>query len=108
MEDKEKGNGDLTYPVGLITADEISIAGGVFSTENTGYYLYKGVNYRSFTPGYFNSENYASVFIDGSNGNIYDYYVYYTGEIAPVINLTVDYFTSMSGDGTATNPYTAE
>ncbi len=39
--DKEKGNGDLTYPIGLISADEIVLAGGRWASSNTNYYLYK-------------------------------------------------------------------
>ena len=39
VDDEEKGNGDLIYPVGLITADEIVAAGGKYNTENLTYYL---------------------------------------------------------------------
>ena len=36
------GNGNLTYPVGLITADEAAYAGGKSGTSNSLYYLYSG------------------------------------------------------------------
>ncbi len=32
----------LEYPVALITADELAMAGGVVGTANTNYYLYNG------------------------------------------------------------------
>jgi len=35
-------NGKLTYPIGLITADEIAFAGGRYATVNQSYYLYNG------------------------------------------------------------------
>ena len=38
----ENGNGDLTYPVGLLTADEIVLAGGLYGSKNTDYYLNVG------------------------------------------------------------------
>ena len=42
VSDEELGNGDLTYPVGLITADEVVAAGsGKYGTVNSSYYLYK-------------------------------------------------------------------
>ena len=34
------GNGKLTYPVGLLTADEIRLAGGRRGSSNSTYYLY--------------------------------------------------------------------
>ena len=38
--DASNGNGALTYPVGLITADEIVLAGEKYGTGNSTYYLY--------------------------------------------------------------------
>ncbi len=51
------GNGDLTYPIGLISADEISAAGGRYyqsdgSSDNYDYYLYKGSWYWSLSPSF--------------------------------------------------------
>ena len=45
-----QGNHALTYPIGLITADEIAFAGGVRNTNNSGYYLYTGQNYWTISP----------------------------------------------------------
>ena len=48
-----KGNGELLKPVGLITADEVSMAGGRTSSQNTLYYLYTGTDYWTMTPSLF-------------------------------------------------------
>ena len=96
----------LDYPVALITADELAMAGGVFNTANTNYYLYNGQYQWSLSPGYFAS--YSSVanvwYVDsyGSlnpGGNV-------TGsfEVRPVINLKSDTLIT-KGDGTALNPF---
>ena len=36
----DNGNGALTYPVALLTADEVAFAGAVTGVDNTNYYLY--------------------------------------------------------------------
>ena len=44
------GNKTLDYPVGLITMDEVSMAGGVYGTDNSSYYLYTNQVYWSGSP----------------------------------------------------------
>ena len=113
------GNKALTYPVGLITADEVLLvgsSGGVFdgtynyqkSTPNA--YLTIGNRYWTMTPtGYYNlfGLTYWSsfVFIVNSSGDIDDYYtnVNVTYGLRPVINLKNT--LKFSGDGTKNNPY---
>ena len=96
----------LEYPVALITADELAMAGGVVNTANTNYYLYNGQYQWSLSPGYFNP-NY-------SNANAWDVlpsgslrpwnFVNNSFGVRPVINLRAD--TQITkGDGTALNPY---
>ncbi len=41
VSDTTNGNGALTYPVGLLSTDEIALAGG-WNVANSGYYLYSG------------------------------------------------------------------
>jgi hypothetical protein len=61
VSDTTNGNGKLTYPIALITADEISISGGVFKEENiykpvndfSHNYLYNNEYYYSLTPSYY-------------------------------------------------------
>ena len=45
-----KGNSALTYPIGLITADEVAMAGSNWSKGNTSYYLYTGDWYWAGSP----------------------------------------------------------
>ena len=53
-----KGNKALTNPIGLITADEVSMAGGVFKEKNHSYYLYNNSIYWTMSPYIFgNSSN---------------------------------------------------
>ena len=100
----EDGNGALIYPIGLITADEVAYAGGVYVTSNTSYYLYTGMAYWTLSPRYFNSGN-AYVFIVDSYGVLLHWSVVGTSlGVRPVINLKSN-VTISSGDGTASNPY---
>jgi len=47
--ESSNGNGLLTYPVALLTADEIMLAGGT-GDENSTHYLYTSQNWWSMTP----------------------------------------------------------
>ncbi len=110
VNESDKGNGALTYPVGLITADEALAAGsGKYGTNNTSYYLYKSSNVYgwSLSPRMFGTAAGVNVIYDSSYLNypaVHDI----NGAIAPVINLSADYASELIGDGTMTNPYRAE
>ena len=96
----------LDYPVALITADEMAMAGGVFNTSNTNYYLYNGQNQWSLSPGNFDSyRSYAGVWHVDSSGRLYPWGgVTDSFVVRPVINLKAD--TQITkGDGTSLNPY---
>ena len=107
VDDTEKGNGALDYPVGLITADEIVAAGGKYATTNQKYYLYKGGYYQwSLSPCYWSS--YAYMFIVNTSGSInYAYTNNPSGAVAPVINLSTEYAVTLKGTGTIADPYRA-
>ncbi len=109
VEETSKGNGASTYPVGLITADEIVAAGsGKHNATNRSYYLYKGNWYWSFSPSDLDSYGYASVFNVYSSGQLYHRYVNGGGAVAPVINLKTGYLDKLRGEGTIDNPYFLE
>jgi len=56
------GNGKLTYPVGLITADEITFAGLPAGKTNNSFYLYTGAYYWAGSPFEFSdSDSYVFV-----------------------------------------------
>ena len=106
VNDEVKGNGDLTYPVALITIDEIVIAGGKNGVDNLNYYLYKGYYYWSLSPLHYT--NAASLFNINAYGNLYGDSVYATNAVSPVINLNTDYVKNLNGTGTMTDPYTVK
>ena len=99
-----KGNGKLTKPVGLITADEVSMAGGRTDSQNTLYYLYTGNKFWTMTPAYFRSVSYVHMFNINNNGNINVPAVTDNSGIRPVANLKTDNLT-FTGTGTMQNPY---
>ncbi len=105
VSDETKGNGDLTYPIGLITADEIVAAGsGKYGTSNLNYYLYKGAWYWSLSS--VNFYNNVSFMFRESSGLYKNTVSTNTGGgVAPVINLKAEYVQTMIGDGTISNPY---
>ena len=100
----ENGNGALTYPIGLITADEVAYAAGVYNTTNQSYYLNTGREYWTISP--FDSHNVAAhVFYVHRSGILEGTYVNLEYGVRPVINLRAD-VTISGGDGTSSNPYT--
>ena len=97
------GNGALTYPVGLITVDEITYAGGVYGTNNTSYYLHNGVvNWTMSSYVYYST--YAGEFYLGSSGNFNYGTVADSRVIRPLISLKKGTVLS-GGAGTATDPF---
>ena len=97
------GNKALTYPVGLITADEVAMAGGVYPTSNSTYYLYTKQSYWSGSPYYFVSRGNAFEFFVDSSGML-TYSIYYTNGVRPVISLYSK--AKLSGSGTYNDVYT--
>ena len=99
------GNGALTYPVGLITADEVAMAGGKFGTGNSTYYLYTNQYYWSGSPSDIDSSGYADEFIVYSSGSIgINYVVDYGIGARPVVSLSSK--AKLSGSGTYDDVYT--
>ena len=99
------GNKALTYPVGLITADEVAMAGGKFGTGNSTYYLYTNQYYWSGSPSDIDSSGYADEFIVYSSGSIgINYVVDYGIGARPVVSLSSK--AKLSGSGTYDDVYT--
>ena len=100
-----RGNKALTNPVGLITADEVAMAGGVYGQTNESYYLYTNSAYWTMSPCSFNAANsYAGVFFVVSDGIPGNANVNGTIGVRPVINLASN-VTIRSGNGTSSTPY---
>ncbi len=112
-----KGNKALTYPIGLITADEVMLSGsngGVFDgsynyqkpTSNS--YITTGNNFWTMTPagGYYPFGGTlwgAYMFFVGVSGSIDDDGASAPYGLRPVINIRSD--VRVSGDGTMASPY---
>ena len=100
-----QGNKALQYPIGLITADEVAYAGGVYGTSNTSYYLYTRQYYWTMSPYYFDSsDSYARVFRVDSFGYFGSNFVNGTLGVRPVINLKASVQIT-GGNGSSSNPY---
>ena len=50
VNDTERGNGLLDYPIGLLTADELVVAGATTNKNNNEFYLYSGGYFWTMTP----------------------------------------------------------
>ena len=100
--DEANGNGDLDYPVGLLTVDEMMLAGGTVS-ENSSYYLYTGESYWLGAPAFFRNAS-ALEFDVGSSGDRNCAFVNLTLGVRPSISLKPG-VTISDGNGEASNPY---
>ena len=100
------GNGALTYPVGLITADEVAMAGGQQNSDNSSYYLYTNEYYWSGSPySFYSALSYAYEFGVSTYGGGGAYIVSSTAYGArPVVSLSSK--AKISGNGTYSKPYT--
>ena len=108
VDDTKNGNGNLTYKIGLLTADEIAFAGSIAYTYNRSTYLQENTGttwWWSLSPSDFYG-SYASVwyvnsgYLSDRNGvGVYN-------GLRPVISLISS--TNVTGDGTSENPYVVE
>ena len=96
----------LDYPVGLILADEVALAGGIVFLPNSNYYLYNGKSYWTLSPsGFFSDYSSARVWNVMSSGGLDPWNnVSNSYGVRPVINLKADTLIT-KGDGTALNPF---
>ena len=104
----------LQIPIGLITADEVNMAGGLYGNLNSNYYLNTGKEYWTMTPYILLTsvdglERGAYVFLVWNHGGLSQDYVtveYTSGGVRPVLNLSAD--VKLIGTGTSTDPYRIE
>ena len=115
--DSSTGNGKLTYPIALMTADEVSFAGGLYGTNAPTWYYYNSANGSStgltwwwlLSPdSWFGSFAYV-FYVDGSShpGYLYINNVNLAYGVRPAVSLKSCVKTS-GGDGSASAPYTIE
>ena len=104
VDDTTNGNGNLTYKIGLLTADEIAFAGSISGYYNRSTYLQENTGttwWWSLSPSDFFGGR-AGVWVVGSGvlaGNRVDG----GGGLRPAISLISS--TSATGNGTSDNPY---
>ena len=103
--DNTKGNGALTNPIGVMTADEAAMAGMVNGYLNTLSYVYTGTWYWTMSPYNFNPSGSAS-FVWGVGGAGYfgGNWVTSGSGVRPVINLKL-YVEISDGIGTINDPF---
>ena len=98
------GNQALVYPIGLITADEVAMAGGVYTVNNNNYYLYTGQPYWTMSPYHFNRYNDTLIFGVNPNGFPVNFHIITSKSgLRPVINLRSD--VQITGSGTVSDPF---
>ena len=108
--------GALTYPVGLITADEVAMAGGVYgfnNNNNCSYYLHTNQNYWTGSPFNFKMNKTgvdgtytgnAFMFVEADLKLSYTLVLFNSYGVRPVISLSSK--AKLSGSGTYNDVYT--
>ncbi len=107
VKDTTNGNGNLTYKIGLLTADEIAFAGSISGNYNCSTYLQEntGTNvWWSLSPRGFNGGGAYVWHVD--SGDLDYYYVNYNYGLRPVISLISS--TNVTGNGTSEDPYVVD
>ena len=115
--DTSTGNGKLTYPIALMTADEVSFAGGLWATNASTWYYYNSAKGSStgstywwlLSPNYWYGSNAYVFYVYGSSlpGRLDNNGVTTTSGVRPAVSLKSCVKTS-GGDGSASAPYTIE
>ena len=112
VSDTINGNGNLTYKIGLLTADELAYAGyapNLYSYDTT--YLQENATghfWWTMSPNYFSGDGdgFSVWLIFGENGNFICPLATVESGIRPAISLVSS--TNATGEGTKKNPYIVE
>ena len=113
--DSSTGNGKLKYPIALMTADEVSFAGGLMLTSTPTWYYYNSASGSStgstwwwlLSPNYWIGGGATEFYVRGSSdpGFLSFYPVRSSGGVRPAISLKSCTLYS-TGNGSASDPYT--
>jgi len=102
VSDTEVGNGSLTYPIGLVTIDELTYGGTTASYADQNQYLSVSQTFWSMSPSQFpGGANVWSVLIAS---DLSSSIVSNSRSVRPVLNLNSSVSTT-SGDGSSTDPF---
>ena len=103
VSDTTNGNGNLTYKIGLLTADEIAFSGSIYNTYNRSTYIYENTGttvWWSLSPSYFGSNTYLWAI---SSGKLFYSYAGSVIGLRPSISLASN--VEVTGSGTSEDPY---
>ena len=101
----EDFGGIIKQKVGLITADEVAMAGGLDANNNTSFYLHQEYDYFTMTPAEYYGYNAYIFYVNGA-GSLLRATPTDRMHIRPVININSS--QTVNGLGTIENPYTLE
>ena len=107
VSDTTNGNGNLTYKIGLLTADEIAFSGSKYMTTNRSTYLQENTGdefWWSLSPGQFDGSLARVWYVD--SGYFYFGALSNVGGFRPAISLVSDVI--VTGSGTSEDPYVVE
>ena len=99
-----KGNSVLTYPIGLITIDEVEMAGNNWNGNNTSYYLHTGDYYWAGSPYGFGDGGNAGGFEVNDDGGLINDCVSNSDGVRGVVSLSSE--SKLLGSGTYNDVYT--
>ena len=112
--DTSTGNGKLTYPIALMTADEVSFAGGLWATNAQTWYYYNSAKGSStgstwwwlLSPRLWSGSRAFVFSVSGSSGlgGLSSAYVNFAGGVRPAVSLKSCTLYS-TGNGTSETPY---
>ena len=106
------GNGKLTYPVALMTADEVVFAGGMYSTVTATWHYYNSSGgsvtgdkwWWTMSPFFWDGSNSYALVVSGADRALSNGDVRGSGAVRPVLSLK-SCTTWVKGDGSVSNPY---
>ncbi len=110
----EAGNRKLTYPVALLTSDELILSGiSARYKKNNNFYLYSSESYWLLSPSYWMSDSYSSVIYMGyvycshdlpDGAYVGHNYVEMSNGVRPALTIK-GYTAILKGDGSQNDPY---
>ena len=105
VSDTTKGNGNLTYKIGLLTIDEVAFAGYIYNAANSFTYLLENTRtsgWWTLSPLNGSIGGSAAMYVVGDTSFGYSD-VNWSSDLRPAISLTSS--VKVTGSGTSSNPY---
>ena len=102
VSDTSNGNGNLTYGIGLVTSDEVVLAGG-WKSSNYNFYLNTGNYYWTMSPINFNGIYASEIYMTSYGFTVSASNAGRSTGARPVLNLSSEILKN--GNGTASDPY---